>query len=441
MYILPINDMSFKAVSIEKKLLEKTAKQTILKECEDRLKNLTTKDNGAVLERLREQIENIKVQISLERSAALSKIEQGFWETNEHFRKRESKIYESYAEEEKHQIKEAEASAISEMKENNLYNEQVKTQGEQINTQINTAIAQNDQTDLNKRLREADTYQTARTASMKGKGFDKIAGYEEEKEILYKYFIKEIKKERNGEEANIPGSVLFFGPRGMGKSTFYKAFAEEAECDSSDCSLRLPTVAKSTDMKEGMHIVFSRLIKKAIEANELFQTTGKRTILFIDELTRLVSKSSPVLEDVSNFLSTCSEKYHCTVFAATNYPEQIGLNLEGNKSIFPIRVALEPPSLDDKAKILKFYLNKRVPTETDYKALAKQIEEKEKAEGKMYSINRIIGICEKLKVNDNIQQNFSSAIEKINPVITKEQLEQYSDNYNSLIENLVLGDK
>ena len=38
-------------------------------------------------------------------------------------------------------------------------------------------------------------------------------------------------KEKNGEEANIPSSILFFGPKGNGKTTFALAFAEEIGCE------------------------------------------------------------------------------------------------------------------------------------------------------------------------------------------------------------------
>ena len=62
-------------------------------------------------------------------------------------------------------------------------------------------------------------------------GFNSIAGYDSEKSILKKYFISEIIKEQEGKKANVPGSVLFFGPTGNGTTTFAKAFAKETGCE------------------------------------------------------------------------------------------------------------------------------------------------------------------------------------------------------------------
>ena len=108
------------------------------------------------------------------------------------------------------------------------------------------------------------------------RGFDRIAGYEKEKNILQKYFINGILKEKNGEKVDIPNAVLFFGPTGNGKTTFARAFAAETGCKLE--------MGRATD--------FIKMIEEKLQkAKERFERTGIRTILFVDEFDNEAGKN------------------------------------------------------------------------------------------------------------------------------------------------------
>ena len=285
-----------------------------------------------------------------------------------------------------------------------------------------------------------DTYERTRALHLKNKGFDKIAGYESEKSILKEYFLSEIEKEKSGKDAHVPGSILYFGPTGMGKTTFYKAFAEESECRIGP-KFRYDNMDDMNFLKEKF---LPELYRKAQESEDYFKKNKIRTIFFIDEITRMTSDKSPILEELTDFIKNCSTKYHVTLFASTNSPEKIALDLKNDSEIFPFRVSLDPPSLENKAKLIEFYMKDRANSGFEYLELAKKIEEKEQSCDAVYSINQLKDICRRTglvnanKTNDVTADDFLLQLTRIVPGISRAKLEKYLSDYNNLIQNEVL---
>lgn len=450
MYILPINSITnttyftkqnkpnFKAVSIPKQITTKPALEAYLAECRQKIAALNPKELSSIEEELTHALRKMEAEFSKRMCDTLKGIKKKWWETNESYWKRRDNIINPIEEEKQQKRLNIIQNATTKMSVRQNENEANEVKIKLIEADMKSAETLFYRTEINKKQNEIDSYKYGRAKYLKNKGFDKIAGYSEEKNLLYKYFISEIRKERKGEEANIPSSILFFGPRGMGKSTFYKAFAEETECKVEKIPLNIIKGDIILNNDEYCYLL-NQIYKIADKAKSHFEETNIRTILFIDELTKLASKNSPILKELNEFLATCSEKYHCTVFGATNYPEQLGLNFEDN-NIFPYRVALEPPTLEDKAKILEFYLRDRYGSNIDYSQLAKILEKIEEAQEKLFSINRIKFICQDFKATENIEQEFCSVIEEDNqklPNISKEQLDLYSQNFTRLMNNEV----
>lgn len=254
------------------------------------------------------------------------------------------------------------------------------------------------------------------------KGFARIAGYEKEKNILNKYFINEIKKEKSGEKTEIPSSVLFFGPTGNGKTTFARAFAAE-----TGCKLEIGRSANFIEM----------LDSKLKKAEEFFKTNKTRTILFIDEFDKIASEDANVLGKLNEILQNCSEKYHCTIFATTNHPLNIALPLTGENSSFSYIVSVDPPNKQNKIEILKYYLAERGDNFLNYDNLIKVLEEQERLLNKRYNITQLKEICLELSDKKFSENNLIELIKKTEPTIDKESLNKYLNEMQKLIINEV----
>ena len=255
------------------------------------------------------------------------------------------------------------------------------------------------------------------------KGFQRIAGYSNEKNILDKYFISEIKKEQAGEKANVPNCVLFFGPTGNGKTTFARAFAAETGC-------KLELGRSSKDFIE-------MLETKMQKSQELFQKKNIRTVLFIDEFDKEAQNNPAVILKLKEILPICSKKYNCTIFATTNDPLNIELQLSGKDGLFPYIVSIDPPNLQNKIDVLEYYLKERKNKNIDYNKLANLLEEKEKATGQRYNIAQIKEICLSIQDNELSEQQIINTINKTEPTIDKKAMSKYQNEMNTLITNEV----
>ncbi len=409
---------TFKAVSIDPDSLYKQPNGLIISDGDEEINILRNNGVTEEINKLDNEFQTISEEMRIRRKI---EEEKPLWrQTKRIFRninKRESFL--------KNQTMDKKDRFVSQ------YSERVDKVNEITDT-VSTKVTENNVDPEYKRLkanREFDDYKGSFT---KANGFKKIAGYDSEKSILYKYFISEIKKEQKGEQANVPNAVLFFGPTGNGKTTFAKAFANETGC-------RLVPIRTDSDIytnTEFDKIIFKTLIEKAQKAEEHFQKTGVRSIIFIDEITKVADKQSSILPELADFFANCSKKYHCTMFCASNHPLNIGLPMEGRNSVFPYIVSIDPPNLDNKAKIMQYYLNGRVNSDIDYDKLAEYMDSAEQDAHGIYNISQIKDeIClegsEKMMTEGDIKQN----IDKTSPNINQADLDKYSEEMDKLIRN------
>lgn len=254
-------------------------------------------------------------------------------------------------------------------------------------------------------------------------GFDSLAGYEKEKMVLERYVLNPIKQEQMGVAVAVPGSILFFGPQGNGKSTFAEAFAEESNTEVTEAKIKpnLPHKIKE-------QVFLKTLLEKAEKAKGHFEATNQRTVIIVDELDEVTGQNSVINKELSEFLETCSDKYHCTVFATTNYPENIGLNLKEDNMLFPVRVGIDPPNVENKARIIEFYTKGRIPEKIDCQTLAQKIEEREKEIRAVYSN----AYLEELLLEATTPNEIWARAQLIIPNISEQELLKYQEQVELL---------
>ena len=267
-------------------------------------------------------------------------------------------------------------------------------------------------------------------------GFNQIAGYDKEKEILYRYFISQIAAQKECKDTDIPNSVLFFGPQGNGKTTFATAFAQELGCKKPKA---IRTMGATSEQICSMF--YRNLIKEAEKAEKKYQETGEYTVLFSDEVINVIDGKSTILSQMQNFLKSCAKKYYCILFAATNHPLNIALPMDTEDSVFEYVVSMDPPDTLNKIKVLNYYLNDKngYPIkESELINLANLLDDKENITGGCYSIAAIRNnICKKnykSKISlDDVKKN----IETEKPNITPQRLDEYYYAMDKLMKNRV----
>lgn len=414
------NAVSFRAISINPNELSKGKTSNFIKQGISKIKEIFQNGASEKITNLDENYETVTQEMSFRKKMANN---LPWWRNSE---KALRKLNKSEAEQ-KNELLSEKTKAVQAQVERA---ETVK----KISDEIEKTVKQNDKNKALIKRRQRQDFNDYKGNLAKTNGFSKIAGYNSEKEILNKYFISEIKKEQNGEQANVPNSVLFFGPTGNGKTTFAKAFAKETGCKLIPIRMH-GDKAQRKDIEQQF---ITELHKKAEKSEENFQKTGTRSILFIDEFTKVADKDSTILPELTDFLSNCSDKYHCTLFAASNHPLNIALPMEGEKAVFPYVVSIDPPNIENKTEVMKFYLKGRMPEGTDYEKLAEYADKKEQEKQSIFNIAQLKeDICweglDKKITTDEVLNN----IDNTEPNIGKQALNKFSDEMDKLLKHEV----
>lgn len=192
------------------------------------------------------------------------------------------------------------------------------------------------------------------------KGFGKIGGYQVEKDALMETIGDSIILEKSGKEVEVPNGILFFGPQGCGKTTFAEAFAEQLGC-------RIVNIEPARD--DGQNL--DNITNAAKEAEEKFKKDQIRTILNIDEFDVFVQdhRNNGILKA---FMDKVSKKYHCTIFATTNYFERINQILMRDGR-FDVKMPLAPANKQNVIEILKHFASEFIAPGVDLSECADKI--------------------------------------------------------------------
>lgn len=270
------------------------------------------------------------------------------------------------------------------------------------------------------------------SAKQNDQGMSKVAGYPDEMSVLYNSFIDKVRREQQGEDVEVFNGILFFGPWGNGKTYITEAVAEETGC-------QVVPIILGSKKPEAKTKAMQNVFKEAQKSQERFENEGIRTILFIDEIEKLANKKSPVAKEFEEFIKTCSKKYHCSVFAATNDPLDLGVDL-GDPDVFAVRMSIDPPNNENAAAVFEYGL-KDYPKEgeLDYGALAAALLEQGNSRGGQFNNGQIINICNEVwKEGEGKIISQSDIMEYIQntemkPEISDEMGAKFHNDYETLI--------
>ncbi len=296
-----------------------------------------------------------------------------------------------------------------------------------------------------KKMEDASKIAAAFKISGSGAIDDSIAGYEAEKQIIRDIFVNQVAMEKAGLEADVPNSVLFYGPIGTGKTTFVRAAANEADCE-------LIEMNPDTDK-------FSQEVhEKLKEAKTRYLEEGKRTVIAINEIETHLEDTKENYKNIAkmkSWLDNCAKlptdvfqnAYATTFFFTTNHPTEITDEILPREEKIKKLVSFEPASEGNIEEIIRFYINKFDkdgeiidPDTIDYEAIIQKMnpDNKKGAFGND-KIKKIVQLaCSDYNVDIDNKKSFeeylNNRIDKAKRNISPERLEQYRDQIESIYE-------
>jgi len=268
------------------------------------------------------------------------------------------------------------------------------------------------------------------------KGFKKVYGYQEIKNSLTNKFVlgeMMIDKVTSG-KGKVPNALLVYGPPNNGKSLFAKALAEQSLSRLEEVTIgKLGKEARERGVSKE-RLAMDRIVEYAKKSFKNYQDNdNQRTIILVNEAEYIAKPSSPVYEEFSEFIKTCSDKYKCTLFLTTNYPTTF------DKSILsqaPYKIGISPADRKTCKEIIHSVLSPigKIPTEgSDI-----LVEAFFKTHNKFYSNANIIDI-----INNTLNEftgrtplirDYLEVIERndITPTITKSELDAFYKTQKTL---------
>ena len=174
------------------------------------------------------------------------------------------------------------------------------------------------------------------------KGFSRIAGYDNIKQILEDKFIKPINSLKKDNKQEFPNIILFYGPKGCGKTLFTNALIDEVQCNTINIELTLNSEKDFNNLQNA--------IKKS---KSLYTEKGLYTIIRIDELDGFISDKSFKADELQKLIKSLNQEC-CTIVATTNYPNKVNNNILNNIGVE--KFYIEPPVKKNIQEVLKYYI-------------------------------------------------------------------------------------
>lgn len=279
---------------------------------------------------------------------------------------------------------------------------------------IDNKISSNDITEIALFLEQIkqDVAQKKINVNHSNIGLAKIAGYDSTKKILNNIYLLPCSIEQCGNKVEIPGAILFYGPSGTGKTTLGRAIAEEGS--------RLKMPKRSIDIRNCKQLT-DWLKETGEDAQVKFEKDNRRTVVQLNEFSKFENASDDEINNFLEFIKTCSEKYHMTLFLTTNNPLNIDKRILKLTRNIPLGVA----NVQDAISILKYYLKDQDTKDVNFDIIANKITSQ--MPDKYYSNAQFKQIAQFLPCSKVTTGDIINIMKKIVPLINKENLDKFEE--------------
>ena len=261
------------------------------------------------------------------------------------------------------------------------------------------------------------------------KGLKKVYGYKEIKDFLTNKFVLEdmMLDKVTGGKGKVPNALLVYGLPNNGKSLFAKALAEQSLSHLDEVTIgKIGKEAREKGLSKEK-LAMDRIKEYARNSLKNYKSNdNQRTIILVNEAEYVAKPSSPVYEEFSNFIRTCSDDYKCTLFLTTNFPTDFAKNV---LSQAPYKIGIAPADRKTCKEIIHSVLNPIAKMPTEGSDIL--VDSFFKTPNKFYSNANIIDI-----INNTLNEftgrtplirDYQEVIKRndVTPSITKEDLDAF----------------
>ena len=151
-------------------------------------------------------------------------------------------------------------------------------------------------------------------------------------EILQPEFIKKAQLEKTGKNVNtgaFPNGIMISGLDKKISDELIEWTAKKAGCE-----------LKKIDFEK---LTEENALKTLIEQAKAVQQSDKRTLIYIenfDKYTQNSQKNEKIISKLKAFLSSCAEKYKCTIIINVKNPSELAPEIKADQR-FPIKINLD----------------------------------------------------------------------------------------------------
>jgi len=257
-------------------------------------------------------------------------------------------------------------------------------------------------------------------------GYSKIAGYDEEKSFL-KGYLSSLSDINTCDSEDLNNSILFYGPRGNGKTTFASAIADELGCKY-----------RTIDTTSNKEKAYSRLLKQLEKAKTTWDNEQRNSIILIDECSAFMTpakneKEKETNKQIAQLIKNAASKYHATLFLTTNYPMKID-KIYMNGDCISLTMPIDTPDYENAKAVFKYYINDDL---IDYKKIMIKFNKMCDKYNSRYSNGQIKSMVDMAKNNNGGIISMESLLDVINstvPEISKKDLDDYNNAKKALEE-------